>query len=187
MFKTMTGTMRFVLLLGLGCFFTISCSDEAAFFGTHSEFAAAFQEDESLDPADTMPNQNFSSTDPDLVLPPPPPAAAITKGSFTVWTEPEQPRPRQDYFIVVRVNLPPNIVDYPKTDLSGGIIGTDNYSRDIHSIARPAYILRDRFEAFGNYAELRAWVPGAEFLVKDTITIRSKMLDEEQTIYFVFQ
>src|SRR5262249_5050992 len=37
------------------------------------------------------------------------PGYAVTKGSFSVWTEPEDPEPRQDYRIIIQIRLPENL------------------------------------------------------------------------------
>ncbi len=55
------------------------------------------------------------------------PSFAITKGSFSVWTEPKDPKPRQNYYIIVHIKLPPNQTVYPSSDLTGEVIGTDGY------------------------------------------------------------
>src|SRR5262249_10892565 len=59
------------------------------------------------------------------------PGHAQTKGSFTAWADPRDPKPGQDYFIVIRVQLPKNIKKYRGADLKGSVKGTDNYTQDI--------------------------------------------------------
>lgn len=59
------------------------------------------------------------------------PANAITRGSFTVWTEPRDPQPGQSYQIFIEVRLPASLSTYAQTDLSGTIVGSDGYEQSI--------------------------------------------------------
>ena len=111
---------------------------------------------------------------------------AVRKGSFTVWTVPPDPRPRQDYAIVIEVDLPEELRlrRYPKRDLYGEVKGTDNFRMIL-----PGNELRDR----AGYLPLRigkvqfvVGIPGAESLVKDRIKVGSKLLKESQTLELVF-
>ncbi len=52
---------------------------------------------------------------------------AVTKGSFTVYTIPADPQPKQDYDVVIEVKLPASATNYSASDLSGCVIGTDKY------------------------------------------------------------
>ncbi|MEM9701579.1 MAG: hypothetical protein AAF907_03955 [Planctomycetota bacterium] len=111
---------------------------------------------------------------------------AIRKGSFTVWTIPPDPRPRQDYAIVIEVDLPEELRlrRYPKHDLYGEVKGTDSFRMRI-----PGNDFRDRkgFLPIRNgKAQLVIGVPGAERLVKDRIKVGSKLLKESQTLSLVF-
>jgi len=127
---------------------------------------------------------------------------AVTKGSFSVWTIPADPVPRQDYRIVIEVKLPSRIHRYRASDLSGRVVGTDLFrmaipwdkfwpDRAIRAGSRGRFI-RVR-KGKGSYlpvkknrAQLMILVPGAAALVKDTIRIRSKLLKEQQTLHIVF-
>jgi hypothetical protein len=51
---------------------------------------------------------------------------AVSKGSFTVWTVPELPKPDRYYDIVIQVKLPKGAEKLRSTDLSGEIIGDDS-------------------------------------------------------------
>ncbi|HTN02273.1 MAG TPA: hypothetical protein VL132_10365, partial [Planctomycetaceae bacterium] len=60
------------------------------------------------------------------------PAYAITKGSFSVWTEPKDPRPNRPYNIVIQIRVPPDLAArakvYPLSrDLTAEVRGTDRY------------------------------------------------------------
>ena len=111
---------------------------------------------------------------------------AVRKGSFTVWTIPPDPGPRQDYAIIIEVDLPDELRlrRYPKRDLYGEVKGTDNFRMRI-----PGNNLRDRagFLPIRNgKVQYTIGIPGAERLVKDRIKVGSKLLDESQTLELVF-
>ena len=55
------------------------------------------------------------------------PVVKQTQGSFSLYTEPKDPAPLQDYTIVIEVSLPSNITTYNASDLVGCVIGTDKY------------------------------------------------------------
>jgi hypothetical protein len=59
------------------------------------------------------------------------PKNAVTKGSFTAWTVPEDPEPGQDYVIVIEIKLPEKVRRYPLKDLSGMVVGTDGWRQAI--------------------------------------------------------
>ena len=126
------------------------------------------------------------------------PGNAVTRGSFSAWTIPEDPVEGQDYRIVIEVKLPGDVPSssYQKSDLSGHVSGTDFYQQPIGNSGwnGPG---GGGFDDFGPYdpesfsmgdgrARLTVWVPGAAYLVKDTITIRSRLLDEQQRLEIVF-
>lgn len=115
------------------------------------------------------------------------PAGAVTKGSFTVWTKPEDPAPGENYKIIIRVSLEKagfKDKKYPLRDLAGTLVGTDGYKQAFPvktSVGQPDYlIVRD------GYVDHEVFVPGAFKLVKDTIKVKSYMLKEEQTLQIVF-
>lgn len=109
------------------------------------------------------------------------PSKAIVKGSFTVWTEPEDPAPFQDYKVFVRVSLPSDIQDYRSSDLEGQLIGTDSYEDAFGGSIEPDEFYRD-----DQSATLVLNVPGAWFKVEDTINVRSTLLNESQVLKIVF-
>ncbi len=125
---------------------------------------------------------------------------AVTKGSFTVWTEPQAPNPREPYLIIIEVKLPTETRAYRVNDLTGYVIGSDNYKQkipyDINAPHNSFYTDEDqrlqqmtgseRIMVRGNKVQLAIKVPGARRLVKDTIQIRSRKLRERQELELVF-
>lgn len=111
------------------------------------------------------------------------PSYAVTKGSFSAWTEPEDPKPGQEYFITIQVRLPGDLQNrkmYPVKDISGMVTGTDGYKKVIRF--RP----NEKIEVQDGVIEFQLRIPGAAHLVKDTIRIQSRMLKEKQTLQLVF-
>ncbi len=124
---------------------------------------------------------------------------AITKGSFTAWTEPAQPAPSQNYLIIIQIRLPNDVTRYRLSDLAGQVEGTDNYrqsipydkdapmasgvsTRDGLRLVKTSEIV----DVVDNKVQLAIRVPGASRLVRDTIRIRSKRLRESQELILVF-
>ena len=123
----------------------------------------------------------------------------VTKGSFTAWTEPQDPEPGRDYIIVIQIKLPSKVRRYRVSDLSGLVVGTDKYRQVIPWDSRKPYSSmttrkgklvpvrsREYLPLVGRQAQLMIKIPGAERLVKDTIQIRSKILKEKQTLEIEF-
>ena len=116
-----------------------------------------------------------------------PGANAVTRGSFTVWTEPEDPRPGERYLILVRVKVPTELRRYPVRELSGEIVGTDNYRQDIpYSQKNPPPRPLKYLPVRNSHTQFTVEVPGASRLVRDRIEIRSELLDESQVIEIEF-
>lgn len=126
---------------------------------------------------------------------------AVTKGSFTGWTMPEQPPQGVPYAIVLEVKLPDGSPQYKLTDLSGKVIGSDGYDQflpwDKRDHRRTWPYRRkdnrlfkvkrsDRIKVENNKVQVVIKVPGAEEKVRDVITIRSERLKEEQTLTLTF-
>jgi hypothetical protein len=138
------------------------------------------------------------------------PANAVTKGSFTAWTTPiytagfpkrfgdpdpkpgESPRPRQPYHITIQIKVPVSRKTYNLRDLTGLIVGTDGYNQ---RIPEHTYVLmpdgalvqpRGNVRVKDGMVQIVVLVPGAVALVRDTIEISSRLLDEEQTLELVF-
>ena len=141
------------------------------------------------------------------------PENAVRAGNFSVWNWPildgtladgqvrhgtpgEAPRVYQKYSIVIRVKVPDNKKFVRLSDFSGSVIGTDGYRLDI---PEETYFFRGngklmkaysntRMPVINGTAEILVRVKGAgEADVKDTITVYSRILDEEQVIYLTFK
>lgn len=108
---------------------------------------------------------------------------AVQRGSFTAWTEPEDPVPGENYLIVIEVRLPDKVLRFPRADLSGLVIGTDGWRQRLPGQT-------DRYHQFlpveDHVTQIEIEVPGAGRRVQDTIQIRSRMLKEEQVLKIVF-
>ena len=107
---------------------------------------------------------------------------AVTKGSFTAWTVPEDPRPGEDYMIVIQIRLPEHIDSYPLRDLTGMVEGTDRYRQPIGG----RFAFNRKLPVIANSVQFTVMVPGAARLVRDKIELRSRLLKEEQTLEIVF-
>jgi hypothetical protein len=110
------------------------------------------------------------------------PNSAVTKGSFTVWTEPENPNPGQQYTIMVQIKVLNNLDKYPVCDISGSVTGTDGYKDyfggPTEKSVLPVKNLNVRLPVL--------LVPGGSQMVKDVIHIKSKLLKEEQQLEITF-
>jgi hypothetical protein len=110
------------------------------------------------------------------------PKQAVTKGSFTVWTDPEDPQPGQKYVIMIQIQLNNSVKRYPRSDLMGNVVGTDGYKDYFGGPTEAGYL-----PVMENTVRVQACVvPGAAQLVKDVITVESKILKEKQVIDIVF-
>lgn len=125
---------------------------------------------------------------------------AVTKGSFTAFTIPAAPQPRQAYSIVIEVKLPDDVKKYRVSDLSGKVRGTDGYEQKLPYDTRtpgaagypvPGGSIK-RLESstildvVKNKVQIVVRVPGGARLVKDVITIRSRRLKEDQELELIF-
>jgi hypothetical protein len=108
------------------------------------------------------------------------PVTAQSSGSFSVWSDPADPAPGRDYFIVVRVRLPNSVVEYPASDLTGMIMGSDHYRQEIR------FKDDEHYPVEGGAAQVRIRVPGAAKMIEDDIIINSKMLRERQEFQIAF-
>jgi hypothetical protein len=124
---------------------------------------------------------------------------AVTKGSFTAFTIPAAPKPRQAYSIVIEVKLPDDVEEYRVSDLSGKVRGTDGYEQKLPYDTRtpgaagypvPGGTIK-RLESstildvVKNKVQIVIRVPGGARLVKDVITIRSRRLKEDQELELI--
>lgn len=160
---------------------------------------------------DSVPNdalRSFSSTTKsdaeggagsELMFQMPESGLAITRGSFTAWTEPAHPAPSQNYLIIIQIRLPNDVTRYRLSDLAGQVEGTDNYRQSIpydkdapmaSGVSTPDGLrlvkTSEIVDVVDNKVQLAIRVPGASRLVRDTIRIRSKRLKESQELILVF-
>ena len=108
---------------------------------------------------------------------------AVTEGSFTVWTDPDDPIPGETYTIMIEVRLPENVTHYPRKDLAGLVTGTDGWEQPLPGNAKP---VQQYLPIHNHTVQLEVDVPGAGRRVRDTIQLRSKLLKEEQVLKIVF-
>ena len=108
------------------------------------------------------------------------PGHAQTKGSFSAWADPRDPKPGENYFVVIQIRLPGNVTKFRGSDISGNVIGTDSYRQAIR------FKSTELFPIENGTVELRIHVPGAARLVRDTIRVESKILREKQTFEIEF-
>lgn len=125
---------------------------------------------------------------------------AVTRGSFTVWTEPESPNVQEPYFIIIEVMLPAETRAYRINDLSGYVVGSDKYRQKIPydpGVPNAAFYTdenkqlkkisgSEQIKVRRQKVQLAIKVPGAVRLVRDTIQIRSRRLRETQELELVF-
>ena len=127
-------------------------------------------------------------------------AKVVRKGSFTVWTVPEDPEPTDKFYvIVIQIKLPGNVRRYRVSDLDGIVIGTDRYRQvlpwdrsnpDFAKTMRNGKLVVVHSRSFlpikDHQVQLLIYVPPAEKLVRDRIEIRSRVLKEQHTLEIVF-
>ena len=109
------------------------------------------------------------------------PGYAQTKGSFSTWANPRDPKPGEAYEIVIQIQLPEKIAKYRGSDISGNVIGTDSY-RQVIRVKNPNELIPIE----DGMVQIRIHVPGGGRLVRDTIRVESKMLREKQTFEIEF-
>ena len=111
---------------------------------------------------------------------------AVTKGSFSVWTEPRDPLPYEAYYIVLQIRVPEGMTEYPADDLRIQVQGTDNFYLKIPDPKRGIYLLSD-LPVIRGESQLVLPIPGAPQLVRDRIRIDSKkVLNEKQELEITF-
>lgn len=108
------------------------------------------------------------------------PALATRQGSFSVWTEPANPRPGDPYRIIIQVRLPEKTEKYLVTDLEGVVVGSDGYRKPIPGFATGELPVVD------GYARLSVPIVSADKRVRDTVFIRSRLLRETQKLLIEF-
>jgi len=139
------------------------------------------------------------------------PPNAIRAGNFSVWCWPivsdvkgkvihadpgSSPAVLQPYHIVIRLKVPEGKRTVNLSDFSGQVVGSDKYTQKIPQDAwfynAGGDLVRARtgrsIPVFEGTAELLIRVPGAgSSLVKDSITVSSRLTDEEQKVELQFQ
>lgn len=124
---------------------------------------------------------------------------AVQRGNFSAWTEPLDPMPGENYMIVIRMKIPTQTKILRVSDLSGSVIGSDRFELKIpidrrHLDAtvteRKGAIVpvkaSDLLPIVDGHVQVMVRVPGAALRVRDTIEIRSKLLNESQRLEIVF-
>jgi hypothetical protein len=106
---------------------------------------------------------------------------------------PEDPKVGQDYVIVIEVQLPAGTERYTRADLAGQLIGTDGYKvmipdgREWNGLGWMRPRRSPAFRREGSKARMVFFIRGAhQALVRDTIQIRSRLLDETQKLQITF-
>ena len=120
----LTENLAFYLLSTFIATFLISCSDRGDKKFSAEEKKAREQSENSEDSLeDNRVDKNPSKDEsPKNQLP----DNAQTIGSFTVYTLPEDPKPLQDYSIIVQMELPSNLDNYDPRDMFIYVQGTDS-------------------------------------------------------------
>lgn len=169
-----------------------SCKQESGFSGSSNNAQAAAQKPAATPMPIATPLPTVLPVIPSQqpVLPSPNlPPNAVTKGSFTVWANPANPAPGQNYDIFIAVRLPTTVSAYMESDLSGSIIGTDGYQQAIKANSIFGGISMQTFSYVpgSGVAQLVVHVPGAQTKVQDTVNVHSALLNESQNIAIFFQ
>ena len=71
------------------------------------------------------------------------PRNAVSAGSFSVWTEPENPDPGEPYKIIVQIRMPDGTERFSLADLEGVVVGSDGYQKMIPGNLRGFLPVRD--------------------------------------------
>jgi hypothetical protein len=112
---------------------------------------------------------------------PPAPAHAVESGNFLVWSEPMMPIAGEPYSVFVRIRVPDRITRYPRSDLTGIVIGSDGYQK----------LIRDTRDGFlplvGHTATIVIPIVGATRPEADTLILRSRLLKQQKTIRLLYR
>lgn len=168
---------------------TSSCNS-GSFTGSSSENKPAANAKPQVPQPTPVPTANpVAPVVPVTPVTPATPPGSVTQGSFTVWANPANPAPGQNYDIFIAVRLPTAVAVYTEADLSGSIVGTDQYQQMIAPATSYKGIGMQSFSYVpgSGQAQLIVHVPGAQTKVRDTVNIRSTLLNEAQTIGIIFQ
>jgi hypothetical protein len=101
----------------------------------------------------------------------------VTKGSFTAWTVPEDPKPGETYSIVIQVDYGKSGKRLRSGDVTGSVGGTDGYRKNFDS-KNALYIPKA--------GQIIVKIPGAAENIRDVIKCRSESLNESQQLEIVF-
>ena len=133
---------------------------------------------------------------------------AVTKGSFTVWTSPEFPAIRQNYWVFIAVSLPKKTTAsgkprvFPVSDVTGRVRGSDSYTQSLLFDQRFPGVVEfldstgvfvkakktTRIPISAKGIQLRVLVAGAELpKTVDMVNLRSRILRETQEITLRFK
>ncbi|MBF0441537.1 MAG: hypothetical protein HQK54_06505 [Oligoflexales bacterium] len=153
----------------------------------HNDENSIPQKSDETPSVKTTQNPSLSTLTPMSVNFSAPPKEAVTKGSFTAWTNPVQPAQGQPYRIIIQITLPSNVTSYNINDLSGTIVGTDTYTQGIgRNFRTKMYPESQTYQTSGNKAQVIITIPGAYSGVRDTINVASDILNERQNILLTF-
>ena len=108
------------------------------------------------------------------------PQNAVTAGSFSVWTEPENPDPGEPYKIVVQIRVPDDTDRYSVADLDGVVVGSDGYQKMIPGNVRGFLPVEN------GHVRFEVHIVSADENVQDTVFVRSKVLREAQKLQLRF-
>lgn len=108
------------------------------------------------------------------------PAGAITAGSFSVWTVPDNPDPGEPYKIVIQMRVPDGTDKYSISDLEGVVVGSDGYQKMIPGG------LKGFLPVINGKVQMEVHVVSADEDVEDTVFIRSRLLREAQRLQIRF-
>ena len=108
------------------------------------------------------------------------PAGAVTAGSFSVWTVPDNPDPGEPYKIVIQMRVPDGTDKYSISDLEGVVVGSDGYQKMIPGG------LRGFLPVINGRVQMEVHIVSADEDVEDTVFIRSRLLREAQRLQIRF-
>jgi hypothetical protein len=108
------------------------------------------------------------------------PAGAITAGSFSVWTVPDNPDPGEPYKIVIQMRVPDGTDKYSISDLEGVVVGSDGYQKMIPGG------LKGFLPVINGKVQMEVHIVSADEDVEDTVFIRSRLLREAQRLQIRF-
>lgn len=108
------------------------------------------------------------------------PAGAISAGSFSVWTVPDNPDPGEPYKIVIQMRVPDGTEEYSITDLEGVVVGSDGYQKLIPGG------LKGFLPVIDGRVQMEVHIVSADENVEDTVFIRSRLLREAQRLQIRF-